>query len=206
MPAGAMKIYSVGVSTAGLAEIRMAKNKPDRHVIASTIDQAGADFAAKYIAEQNASNQVDVKIEDVTKSLPYQDNQFDYVYARLVLHYLAIDDLVKALAELHRIVKSGGKIYIVVRSTNCPDYSRDTSKFDPETHLTTYVAKPNPNVPAESQQRFFHSKESISEFVSNAGFRIEYAKEYEEQLFADFKRSVHVTYKDSVIELLAAKP
>ena len=38
------KVYSVGISTAGVAEICMAKKQSDRNVIATTVDTDGAEL------------------------------------------------------------------------------------------------------------------------------------------------------------------
>ena len=82
------KIYSVGISTGGKAEIKMAQVDRQRQIIATTIDVAGAEYAKEHIEELGLSNQIEVKIEDVSQSLDYSEGYFDYIYARLVLHYL----------------------------------------------------------------------------------------------------------------------
>ena len=77
------KVYSVGISTAGLAEIHMVQANPNRHIIATTIDPEGAKFAKKRIEEVGFEGHIDIKTEDITKPLPYSDGYFDFVYARL---------------------------------------------------------------------------------------------------------------------------
>src|SRR5690242_1918513 len=77
-----LKIYSVGISTGGVAEIRMAKNFPQRSIIATTLDHKGAVFARKHIEEGGMQKQIEVKLEDVAKVLAYSDASFDFVYAR----------------------------------------------------------------------------------------------------------------------------
>lgn len=74
-----LKVYSVGISSGGVAEIRMAQGHSGRHVIASTIDAEGADFARKFIAEQGRAAQIAVKIEDVKDHLPYENGFFDFI-------------------------------------------------------------------------------------------------------------------------------
>ncbi len=113
------KIYSVGISIGGLAEIKMTQSDRQRHIIATTIDLAGAER----IRESGLSDEIEVKIEDVSQPLPYPNCHFDYIYARLVLHYLAKDALTSALAELYRILRTEGKIFIVVRSVDCLEAS-----------------------------------------------------------------------------------
>jgi SAM-dependent methyltransferase len=200
-----LNIYSVGISTGGVAEIRMAEMSPKRHIVATTIDQRGVAFAKQYIAESGFERQIETKIEDVTRPLPYRDNHFDYAYARLVLHYLPEQGLVNALSELHRILKPAGRLFVVVRSTNCPDTLRGYSTFDPATHLTTYTYTEKATGKKELQHRFFHTEGSISKYVRTAGFSIKYIKSYDEHLFVDFMRTIKSPELDNVIELLAVK-
>lgn len=193
-------IYSVGISTAGLAEIHMATASPKRHIIATTIDKEGADFAQTRIRESGLSERIEVKLEDIKAPLPYGDEHFDFVYARLVLHYLSKTDLTCALKELHRIVKKGGKIFVVVRSKDCLEAQSKTSSFDPESGMTTYISESG-----HSLSRFFHDKDSIQTFLSAAGFHINHIKTYNEQLCIDFHRTKPSKQPDALIEVLASK-
>lgn len=193
------KIYSVGISTGGLAEIKMAQSDRERNIIATTIDLAGAEYAKQRIRESGLSDQIEVKIEDVSKHLTYSNCYFDYIYARLVLHYLAKDTLTSALAELYRVLRAGGKIFIVVRSVDCLEASDNASKFDALTGLTTYSSG------GKSYSRYFHSRESIKEHLSLAGFTIMHMDAYQEQLCVDFHRTQLSSQIDSLIEVLAVK-
>ena len=139
MPTDAKQIYSVGVSTGGIAEIRMAKQALGAHITATTLDEKGADFSSKIIAEHGLADRIEVKIEDVAGGLPYGDEQFDYVYARLVLHYLTKQQLPPTLGNLRRIVRPGGRLFVVVRSVECPDAHKEDAQYDPETGLTRYI-------------------------------------------------------------------
>jgi ubiquinone/menaquinone biosynthesis C-methylase UbiE len=199
-----LTIYSVGISTGGVAEIRMAQTNPRRQIIATTIDAVGADFAEQQIAKAGYGQQIETKLEDVAKPLPYPDNTFDYVYARLVLHYLTEQELICALAEQHRILKPAGKLFVVVRSTKCPNALQDNNTFDPITHLTAYTYT-NKTGEKKLLRRFFHTEESIGDYVRDAGFSMRYIKSYDEQLFSDFEREIQATDIDNVIELLAVK-
>lgn len=200
-----LAIYSVGISTGGVAEIRMAELNPGRHIIATTIDEKGLEFAQKFIAEKDFDKQIDSKIEDVSKPLPYGDDQFDYIYARLVLHYLAKDVLPGALAELKRVLKPGGKLFVVVRSTECTDAKRPDNTYDPVTGLTTYQIT-NPDGQTRTFQRHFHTRDSIGRAVAAAGFEVQRTDQYDETLFMDFMHSKPSPHTDNVIELLATKP
>lgn len=193
------KIYSVGISTGGLAEIKMAQSDRQREIVATTIDAAGAEYAKQRIEEMGLSVQIEVKIEDVSQSLSYPDDYFDYIYARLVLHYLPKDALISALSELHRILRTGGKMFVVVRSVDCPEACDKAAKFDALTGLTTYTSG------GKSHSRYFHSQESIKHYLSLAGLTIRHIHAYQEQLCIDFHRTQLSNQIDSLIEVLAIK-
>lgn len=93
---------------------------------------------------------------------------------------------------------------MVVRSTKCPDAMRDDVTFDPETNLTSCTYSDKETGKTYSYSRFFHTEESISEYVAEAGFQIVYVKSYDEHLFVDFKRTELSPKTDNVIELLAS--
>ncbi|MFS8562908.1 MAG: methyltransferase domain-containing protein [Rhabdochlamydiaceae bacterium] len=192
-------IYSVGVSTGGIAEIRMAKALASRRVIATTIDLEGANFAQNHIDQALLSDKIEVKIEDISKPLPYVDECFDFVYARLVLHYLSKNDLEKALQELYRVLKTNGKIFVVVRSTGCLE--AQTGYYKAESGMTTYASKNG-----KTYSRYFHSQDSICNFLSNGRFDITYVKTYDEQLCVDFQRTQLSHNRDHLIEVYASKP
>jgi ubiquinone/menaquinone biosynthesis C-methylase UbiE len=46
------------------------------------------------------------------QDLPFADNSFDAVACILVLHHVAADDQLKAAAEMHRVLKPGGRLLI----------------------------------------------------------------------------------------------
>lgn len=195
-----LQIYSVGISTGGIAEIRMVELNPQRKVIATTIDTKGANFAREHIEAKGLSKQVIVKVEDVSKPLPYEDASFDFIYARLVLHYLPKTELVQTLSELYRVLKDGGKLFVVVRSSNCYEATSKNAIFDPLTGLTTYTSNGG-----NSCSRFFHTENSIQEYLRASGFTIQHIKSYEEQLCIDFQRTKLSNYIDHLIEVLSSK-
>lgn len=192
-------IYSVGISTGGLAEIRMASASPARQIIATTIDQEGARFAQKQIDDAGFSDQITVKLEDAAEPLPYANDSFDFIYARLVLHYLNKQSFMKALHEFYRVLKEGGRLFIVVRSADCRAARDKDSTYDPETGLTTYLFN------GRLTQRCFHTEESLEKALTSTGFQIEYIKAYEEYLCADFQRAEPAQYPDALLEVLVTK-
>lgn len=197
-------IFSPGISTAGFAEIRMAYANPDRKIIATTIDQKGLEFANSVIKETGFEGQIETRLEDLKNPLHYPDNYFDFVYARLVLHYLSSSELDSVLTNLHRATKPNGKLYIVVRSDkNIPD--REDIVYDANTKMTTIPHYGNDGQVTYLEKRYFHTPDTISDQLNKAGFSIWQIKEYQEQLYKDFARKEMAPMMDHIIEVLATK-
>lgn len=70
------KIYSVGISTGGIAEIRMVMNHSDSHVIATTIDTKGAEFAKIQVNKSGFGNRIEIKIRRYFRSIALSSRLF----------------------------------------------------------------------------------------------------------------------------------
>ena len=200
VPEGAQNIYSVGVSTGGIAEIRMAESRPSAKVTATTLDASGLEFSKQIISEAGLGERIELKIEDVAAPLAYESETFDYIYARLVLHYLPKQALPTALAGLHRILKPGAGLFVVVRSTECPDYKQEGATYDEETGLTRYIGGDG-----KICYRQFHTQDSISSALRMAGFTIDSIEQYDERLFMDYERKHIAPHTDNVIAVAGHK-
>lgn len=201
-----LSILSIGISTSGSAEIKMAHKNPNSKIIATTIDENGLNLVREIINKEGLENQIILKLEDVTKKMEYANDNFDYIYARLVLHYLNNDDLKTALNELYRVLKPNGKIFIVVRSENAWEAKLDGTTYDEKTGFTRH-----PDIRTYKTDnvkycfRRLHSEKSIKEFLENAGFTIKHTKVYDEYLSPDFNRSNLNDKASELIEVLAVK-
>lgn len=192
-------VLSVGISTGGQAEIKMASSQPMRHIIATTLDTKGIDQTNELIRAAGYADRIETKVEDVAGELPYEEGQFDYVYARLVLHYLSKDQLSIALGGLFRVTKPGGRLFVVVRSSESDEAKQEANIYDEVTGLTTY------STPSGHQAtRYFHTPDSITAAIQTAGFSVEHTDQYDEELNSSFDRS-GTWVKNNVIEVLAKK-
>lgn len=194
------EILSIGISTGGVAEIEMLEGNPNRHVTATTIDEKGLESTRINISNQGLSNRIAAKYEDVTKPMDYPDKHFDFIYARLVLHYLDDYNLRKALHELRRVIKTDGKFFIVVKSNNNFHLKDEGTTFDEKTGITTY---PDDRGTGVFHKRRFHTKDSITKFLNEAGFTVGNMYEYDEDLCYDYMRTEKVSQSEPVIEILA---
>ncbi len=67
-----------------------------------------------YQSQQNLSFQV----VDISKPLPFEDNEFDVVYARLSLHYFTDAVTKQVFNELNRILQPKGLLCFLCKSTD----------------------------------------------------------------------------------------
>lgn len=72
-------------------------------------------------------------IADLNHPLPFPDSSFDEVRAVHVIEH--VNDIMKAVAEIHRVARSGGLVYLAT-----PHYTDSNSWRDPthRWHLNTY--------------------------------------------------------------------
>ena len=193
-------ILSVGVSTDGNAEIAMAQRNPNCKIIATTIDKKGIEETHKKIAELGLENQIELKLEDVSKPMPYQNDTFDYVYARLVLHYLDKENLENALMEIYRVLKPSGKLYTAVKSDKELTYKETPVSYD-ETTKMTGIADPLAN--GKLRYRQFLNTQSMTEYLKK--FKVLSTDEYQEQTYHDYERTIPADDVATLVEAIAQK-
>lgn len=70
------------------------------------------------LAQKRLGDEADLKVADLTRPLPYDDEAFDDALAVLVLHYF--EDWTRPLAELRRVLKPGGRLVVVVNHPVIP--------------------------------------------------------------------------------------
>ena len=192
-------ILSIGISTNGNAEIEMT-NRSNAIVTATTIDTRGIEKTREIVKEKGLEDRIILKVEDVRDKGIYEDNSFDYIYARLVLHYLTDIELKDVLQELKRVLKDNGILYIVVRSDKCDEIKNGFISYNEETGMTEHKTFTGNIV-----KRRFHSYESISKAIEEAGLKIKEIKDYDEVLYADYERTIPVNVRNNLIEVVCFK-
>lgn len=198
-------VFSPGISTGGFAEIRMAQANPQRKIIATTIDQNGLEFANEIIKQTDFESQIETKFEDLRSEWLYPENYFDFIYARLVLHYLSAQDLDRVIANFTKSLKLNGRVFSVVRSVENIDRNDPEVSYDPETKFTTEAYRNRDGEITGRGIRYFHTLETISDHFKKAGLEIECSIGYKEQLYKDFMRKEVAQKMDHVIETTAIK-
>ncbi|WP_442875340.1 class I SAM-dependent methyltransferase [Amycolatopsis sp. NBC_00355] len=84
----------------------------DRGALVTGFDRSAGMVAQ---ARQRLGDDADLRVADLAHPLPFPDDAFDDVMASLVLHYL--EDWTPTLAELRRVLKTGGRL---IASVNHP--------------------------------------------------------------------------------------
>lgn len=196
-------VFSPGISSGGFAEIRMATMNPNRRVVATTIDKQGLEFARQNINTLSLQENIITKEENLKDPFPYEEGTFDFIYARLVLHYLSAQDLDIVLKRMRAVLKSTGRIFVVVRSVKNLDKTDPDYSFDESTKLSQVPYRDESGKITSWGIRYFHTPETITEHLIDAGFQIDQISEYQEQLYKDFMRTQISPVKDHVIEVLA---
>jgi ubiquinone/menaquinone biosynthesis C-methylase UbiE len=103
------KVLDVGCGTGGVTI-------PAKQRIGKTGHAAGIDPAPEMIAvarkkAARAELEIDFRV-GVIESLPYADSSFDVVTSSLMMHHLPHELQVKGLAEIYRVLKPGGRVFI----------------------------------------------------------------------------------------------
>lgn len=181
-------ILSIGISTGGSAEINMAKICPKAKIVATTVDEKGLNFSIEKMSNFEEFKRIEAKIEDVSKPMPYADCTFDYVYARLVLHYLNKQQLCDALNEIYRVLKPSGKLFIVARNNKEWELKKPefVISYDEETNITTYYSQWGKK---KIEKRQFLSEQQLEDVLINHNFIIKSISSYRERLYTDYERT-----------------
>lgn len=103
------RILDLGCGT-GRHLIYLAKHNFDVYGI--DISEYGIKIANKCLKEENLK--AHLKIGDIYKKLPYEDNFFDAIVSTKTMHHGKIENIRKLIKEIERILKPHGLIFITV--------------------------------------------------------------------------------------------
>ena len=110
------RLLDVGCGT-GTLLVALRERHPDVEGVGVDGDEKVLALARRKVERAGAKVQLD---RALAGELPYPDGSFDRVVSSLVLHHLARDAKLAALAEMHRVLRPGGQVLIA-------DFGRPTS-------------------------------------------------------------------------------
>ncbi len=85
-------------------------------------------FASIQDKNVTSGGDLELKVLDVTQPFEFVDQQFNAVYAHLVLHYFNDEEMESILSEIKRVLKPGGILAVLVNSQADSEY--DASKAE----------------------------------------------------------------------------
>ena len=150
--------------------------------------EAGIQFTKESMNEYGMSNYAEnMRVGSLTQ-LPYKDIFFEGVICYGVLYYLNTEEIHKAVDEMKRVLKPGGKILLVVRTTE--DYRFDDRQLIDGESNTIIISEENANRCANSENgmlmHFFEEEELRQLFSDFKTVNIDYIKEtHDNQQFCD---------------------
>ena len=102
-------ILDLATGTADLA-IAMAKRNPQAHIIGMDISEKMLEIGKTKVAQQNLESQIELRLGDAA-SLPFEEGAFDAVTVAFGVRNF--ENLSKGLAEISRVLKTNGQVYIL---------------------------------------------------------------------------------------------
>jgi len=124
------------------------------------------------------SPHIKFKILDMNDPFPFEHGEFDVVYARLSLHYFTDVTTRKIFSEIYRVLKPGGYLCFICKSTSDPLYGKGTEiERDMYNH--------------EGHIRHFFSEEYVRSLM-DGGFEIDKMESGEEMFYGNDSAYVKV--------------
>jgi len=141
---------------------------------------------------------------DIREELTKLEGQYDIIYARLSLHYFTKTELEKIFQQIHRLLRSGGHLCVLLRSTDDWQYVRHRLREDNDTWLATYYD----DVEEREYQRQFFNRERIEYYLGPDGINLSIVQ-YNEPLEKLLRTSDFTSGKErkpfQFIEIIAQK-
>ncbi|NFO13098.1 class I SAM-dependent methyltransferase [Clostridium botulinum] len=117
---GKAKVLDLGCG-AGRHVFFMANENLETYGI--DISNEGVEYTKKILEQSDLKGNIEC---GSVSDLPYSDNYFDGIISYGVLYYCSIEEIKKAINEIYRVLKRGGKALVVVRTTKDYRYGNGT--------------------------------------------------------------------------------
>ncbi len=159
------KVLDAGCGTGSLA-IDFKRKFPKTELYGIDIDERVLAIAKTKINNEKAK--IRLKKASIT-SLPFDGSNFDAVYSSLVFHHLTSETKRKAMKEVYRVLKRGGKFYLF-------DFGMPKSRFSLiawfAVHLEEGYDNIKGNFPSMLHSAGFKSVKKVSEYGLGIDFLV----------------------------------
>ncbi|MDP8247413.1 MAG: class I SAM-dependent methyltransferase [Candidatus Tritonobacter lacicola] len=139
------------------------------HLVDAGFEVCGCDSSEEALAiAGNLIEEAAFKRCDMT-SLPYQDEYFDGIICNHVIQHGTMAEVGQAVSEIRRVMKQGGRLLLVVVSTEHPKYFTGR-EIEPNTRINTDA------VDGEIPHHFFTEEELLSLFADFEISKLDHSK------------------------------
>lgn len=150
---GFHKIYDLGCGT-GRHLVFLAREGFE--VYGSDISETGLEYARRWLEQERL--QAELKQSDMI-SIPYPDGFFDALISIFVIYHTTLDNMKRVIAEIHRVLRSGGLAFLTFPSKRSYRYGQGE-----EIEKDTFI----PNVgPDAGIPHHFSDKEEIETLLKD---------------------------------------
>jgi ubiquinone/menaquinone biosynthesis C-methylase UbiE/8-oxo-dGTP pyrophosphatase MutT (NUDIX family) len=111
-----------------ILDIGAGQGQDSRYFAENGFDVISSDISKEALKINNEKvtdklkDRIKVTELDMTENLPFNDNQFDAVYAHLSFHYFDSKKTKQILNEIYRVLSDGGLLIMLNNSTTDPEY------------------------------------------------------------------------------------
>jgi len=89
------------------------------NIVSTDINEIALEISKSLLYENQ--DQIEFKVVDTGKPLPFDDESFDAVYSHLGLHYFSESKTREVFAEIHRVLRTNGVLVSLFNTTEDPE-------------------------------------------------------------------------------------
>lgn len=137
------------------------------HVLATDFSDVAVEKNREFYNNDNLT----FEVLDISKPLPFKNNSYDLVYARLSLHYFNDKKTREIFDEIRHIVKTGGILGFICKSTDDPLYGQgkmiEEDMYEREGHVRHFFGKPYTEKLLKDRFEIVKLEEGVEEFYAD---------------------------------------
>jgi predicted SAM-dependent methyltransferase len=124
-------------------------------------------------AQYDAKFAKNVIHRELTKPLPFKENEVDFVYTSHFVEHLSYNDAITLMSEIHRVLKPNAVVRIVVPDLDfyMNQYASDTKSENKLIAADEFMKGLNIITKSRDPHMWMYNGDSLSERLRNAGFR-----------------------------------
>lgn len=90
-------------------------------VVSTDFSEVGLEYSRAKLPKE-LKEKISIQVVNIAEPLPFGNGIFDAVYSHLALHYFNQKTTEETFQEIHRVLKPGGVLALLLNSTDDPEY------------------------------------------------------------------------------------